>query len=657
VNFAGANGANPGRPPIQGRDGNLYGTTTNGGANGHGVLFKMTPAGALTPLYSFCPETGCADGSHPSALALGTDGNFYGGAANGGAFGYGTIFKVTGEDTLTTLHSFDGTDGASPFDRMVQVSSGNFYGTTPYGGNLGECGGIGCGTVFEITPSGTLTTLHDFCSLPDCADGGVLFESLALDTDGDFYGATWVGGPANAGTVFKITPTGTLTTIYSFCVVDYPFCSDGIRPLGPVLGKDGNFYGTTASGGANGEGSVFKITPSGTLTTIYSFCAQIACMDGSDARSGIILGSDGNFYGTTYYGGVHNEGTVFKITRAGVLTTLHSFDGTDGYDPIGVLFQATNGAFYGQTTLGGSGGDGTIFSLAVGLHPFVETVPTSGTVGTNVIILGNELTGATSVTFNGTAAVFKVVSSSEIKATVPGATTGEVKVTTPSGTLTSNVNFRVTTPLPAGLGGSNYGWYYLAPPCNGEPYGVVYNYDTATATIDAQLRQMYDNGQRRLRIPIFHARGINSGTIMDSTGGNLAPRFQANLGNLLAAIKAAGFVEIEVGFFPQSNNSPIGWTTFSDDYFQENWSLIQNLHPIIAGAGISYHIDLMNEGIPPLGWAVLLQYDQMLWNDYVAEFGSDDTLGFSIIADSAHVGQVSAAKNSVEFASDIEVER
>ncbi len=204
-------------------------------------------------------------------------------------------------------------------------------------------------------------------------------------------------------------------------------------------------------------------------------------------------------------------------------------------------------------------------------------------------------------------------------------------------------------PVSAALGGSNYGWYNLGPSCDREPYGVVYNYDTAKATINAQLQQMYSNGQRRLKIPIYHARGINSGTIMDSTGGNLAPQFQANLANLLAEIKAAGFVEIEVGFYPQSNNSPIGWTTFSDDYFQENWSLIQNLHPIIAAAGISYHIDLMNEGIPPVGWDVLLQYDQMLWNDYVAEFGSDDTLGFSIIADSAHVGQVSAVYGPSPF--------
>jgi hypothetical protein len=195
-------------------------------------------------------------------------------------------------------------------------------------------------------------------------------------------------------------------------------------------------------------------------------------------------------------------------------------------------------------------------------------------------------------------------------------------------------------PPQAALGGSNYAWYYLATPCNREPYGVVYNYNTATSTIETQLQQMFSNGQRRLRIPIFHARGISSGTIMDSTGGNLAPQFQTNLAHLLAAVKAAGFLEIEVSFHPQSLNDPTQWTSFSSDYFQENWSLIQNLRPIIAASGMPYHLDLLNEGIPPLGYDALLQYDQMLWNDYVAEFGSSDTLGFSIIADSAHVGQV-----------------
>ena len=211
----------------------------------------------------------------------------------------------------------------------------------------------------------------------------------------------------------------------------------------------------------------------------------------------------------------------------------------------------------------------------------------------------------------------------------------------------SSTTTQVTTPPPppaAALGGSDYGWYQLDSPCIREPYGVVYNYDTATATINTQLQQMYANGQRRLRIPIYFARGINTGTIMDSTGGNLSPRFRGNLTNFLAAIKAAGFVEIEVSFNPQSNNQPINWSTFSSDYYNENWTLIQNLRPIIAAAGIPYHIDLLNEGIPPLsspGYAPLLQYDQMLWNDYVAAYGSSDTIGFSIIADAAHANSVS----------------
>jgi hypothetical protein len=152
-------------------------------------------------------------------------------------------------------------------------------------------------------------------------------------------------------------------------------------------------------------------------------------------------------------------------------------------------------------------------------------------------------------------------------------------------------------PPPVGLGGSNYLTYHLDPPCYREPYGVVYNYDTATATINTQLQQMYTNGQRRLRIPIFHGRGVDTGSVMDSTGGNLAPRFRANLTNLLAAIKATGFLEIEVSFNPQVGNDPTQWATFSADYYQENWTLIQNLHPIIAGVGIPYHIDLSNEGI------------------------------------------------------------
>jgi uncharacterized repeat protein (TIGR03803 family) len=365
---------------------------------------------------------------------------------------------------LTTLYSFCSrsgcTDGEAPRTWLVQAANGDLYGTTTAGGVNGS------GTVFKITPSGTLTTLHSFCSQSGCTDGNTPYAGLVQATNGDLYGTTGYGGAySDAGTVFKITPSGTLTTLYNFCSQGvYPNCTDGEVPTaGLVQGTNGDFYGTTLFGGVNpcsgpGCGTVFKITPSGTLTTLYSFCSQSGCTDGEAAGTGQVLiqATNGGLYGTAEDGGANGYfyGTVFKITPRGTLTTLYSFCSqsgcTDGYSPAG-LIQATNGDLYGTTYYGGtncSGGPlpgcGTVFSLSVGLGPFVETQTTSGKVGAAVKILGTDLTGATSVSFNSTSAVFKVVSSSEITATVPaGASTGKVRVTTPSGTLSSNVPFRV----------------------------------------------------------------------------------------------------------------------------------------------------------------------------------------------------------------------
>ena len=248
--------------------------------------------------------------------------------------------------------------------------------------------------------------------------------------------------------VFKLTPGGTLTTLYSFCAQKY--CTDGSVPhAGLVQSPNGDFYGTTFYGGANDDGTVFKITASGVQTTLYSFCSQLKCADGANPGAALTLASDGNFYGTTSGGviiGLHNgDGTVFKITPGGKLTTLHTFDGTDGAGPVGGLIQATNGIFYGTTALDGAGGRGTLFRLSCGLRPFGRHNATLGKMGAPVTILGTNLTGATGVSFNGTAATFTIVSGTEIKTTVPtGATTGFLKVTTPKKTLKSNVVFRVT---------------------------------------------------------------------------------------------------------------------------------------------------------------------------------------------------------------------
>ena len=448
-----ADGDNPEAGLVQTTNGYLYGTTSGGGAHNGGTVFKITPSGALTTLYSFCAQSNCTDGSYPYAgLVQTTNGYLYGTTSGGGAHNGGTVFKITPSGALTTLYSFcaqsNCTDGSYPYAGLVQATNGYLYGTTSGGGAHNG------GTVFKITPSGALTTPYSFCAQSNCTDGSYPYAGLVQATNGYLYGTTSGGGAHNGGTVFKITPSGALTTPYSFCAQSN--CTDGSYPYaGLVQATNGYLYGTTSGGGAHNRGTVFKITPSGALTTLHSFCPESGCADGAAPYVGLVQGTDGNFYGITDYGGanacaygVGGCGTIFRITPSGTLTTLYTFcsqtNCTDGGYPAG-LVQATNGDLYGATTEDGTNrGYGTVFGLYVGLTPFVETQPTSGGVGATVKILGTSLTGATGVSFNGAAAVFTVVSPSLITTTVPaGATTGEVQVVTPSGTLSSNLPFRV----------------------------------------------------------------------------------------------------------------------------------------------------------------------------------------------------------------------
>jgi uncharacterized repeat protein (TIGR03803 family) len=302
-----------------------------------------SPAQTFTTLVSF----NGTDGQSPlGSLIQGLDGNFYGTTYYGptcGAFcfGNGTVFKVTPGGTLTT-HTFDGADGQNPDAGLVQATNGNFYGTTRNGGFGTGCSASGCGTVFEfaVTAGGALITLDTF----DRRDGAFPSAGLVQAADGNLYGTTPWGGSgcsliySGCGTVFKINPAGALTTLHSF---DH---TDGYQPYaGLVQATNGNFYGTTQYGGANtcfggGCGTVFEITPGGTLTTLYSFCAQTNCTDGVNPYAGLVQATDGNLYGTNG-GGANGDGTIFKITAAGALTTLHSFDGTDGSHPIAGLVQ------------------------------------------------------------------------------------------------------------------------------------------------------------------------------------------------------------------------------------------------------------------------------------------------------------------------------
>jgi uncharacterized repeat protein (TIGR03803 family) len=451
--FNGTDGGHPFAPLVEGIDGNLYGTTAGDGVNIGGTVFKITTKGVLKTLHSF----GGTDGFEPLAgLVQATNGAFYGTTYGGGANGNGTAFKITPEGTLAVLHSFchtDCGDGASPVAGLIQGSDGAFYGTTYSGGASGK------GTVFRLSAKGKITTLHTF----DGTDGASPEGGLVQATDGNFYGTTYSGGTGSTcfthgcGTVFRITPKGGLTTLYLFCTQSY--CPDGSNPVGTLIeGSDREFYGTTSTGGGynssciGGCGTVFKINSHGKLTTLYRFCAQSGCTDGTLPTGNLVQATGGYFYGTTLVGGgsfnCYNPygpgcGSVFEITPAGHLTTLHNFGNGDAGSPWAGMVQDTDGRLYGTTT-GGTVTLGTVFKMAVGSRPFVETRPTFGKIGAAVEILGTKLNGTTRVSFNGTAAVFTVVSNTEIKTTVPtGATTGFVTVTTPGSILKSNNKFRV----------------------------------------------------------------------------------------------------------------------------------------------------------------------------------------------------------------------
>ncbi len=376
ASFSGKDGAWPANALVQATDGNFYGTTNFAGAHRTGTIFRMNPHGQLTTLYNFCSQANCADGFSVSApLVQGNDGDLYGTTASGGyqnssvcANGCGTIFEITLSGVETTLYTFctagpPCTDGLLPVG-LVQAADGDLYGATVFGGAPSDCE-KGCGTVFKITLDGTFTTLHTF----NAAEGDGPGAALIQTANGDFYGTTSQGGTGtfSSGSVFRMTPGGEVTPLYTFCHQNN--CADGQSPYGSLVqAADGNFYGTTGYGGAYGVGTVFRITPSGSLTTLYSFCAGgQPCADGFEPIAGLVQAAKGDFYGTTPYGGASNSGTIFKIAPSGTLTTVYSFcslaNCADGSDLLGGLIQATNGELYGNAKMGGTINAGTVFSL------------------------------------------------------------------------------------------------------------------------------------------------------------------------------------------------------------------------------------------------------------------------------------------------------
>jgi uncharacterized repeat protein (TIGR03803 family) len=352
-------GASDGQAPDAGlvldAVGNLYGTTNAGGAHGYGTVFKLSPTGRETVLYSFM---GGADGANPwASLILDKTGNLYGTTYGGGAYGYGTVFEVATTGTEQLLYNFmSGTDGANPYAGLIWDPTGNLYGTTSAGGSNADCNG--CGTVFKLTPGSngwTETVLYSFNGSAG-GDGAQPWGGLLREASGNLYGTT----NGNGGTVFELSNTGTETVLCGFSY-DAPYFVTLVRD------KAGHLYGTTE--GAFGSqcvpwgdecGSVFELQGT-TETILWEFSAT----EYGDPYAGVIRGSKGALYGTTYYGGVYGWGSVFEL-RAGTMTVLHSFawHGKDGVFPTAPLVEDKAGNFYGTTSEGGAYGYGIVFKLS-----------------------------------------------------------------------------------------------------------------------------------------------------------------------------------------------------------------------------------------------------------------------------------------------------
>jgi uncharacterized repeat protein (TIGR03803 family) len=363
---------------IQDGAGNFYGTTLFGGSGnpnlcsygGCGTVFKLSPEGVESVLYSFCTQTNCADGADPQGnLVEDSAGNFYGTTAEGGAYGWGTVFEITPSGAENILYNFcsqpDCADGSFPTSGLIIDQFGNLYGTTASGGSY--CSG-GCGTVYELSPSGDETVLHAFAGLP--SDGAEPEAALYMDSAGNLYGTTYSGGISNGsncniaagcGTVFEIQPDGSETVLHSFCA--QVNCADGALPwAGLIMDSSDNLYGTTEIGGGTGCagggcGTVFKLTPDGAETVMYSFCSEINCTDGSYPIAGVIESSKGELYGTTTFGGPNNGGTIFEISSKKGEHVLSHFNyrrAKDGVDPQASLISDTSGYLYGTAFYGGN---------------------------------------------------------------------------------------------------------------------------------------------------------------------------------------------------------------------------------------------------------------------------------------------------------------
>jgi uncharacterized repeat protein (TIGR03803 family) len=572
--------SNPYGVLVRGSDGNYYGTTYGDGTTTGGIVFEVTPTGTFTTLhtFAFCSQTPCTDGQNPTAgLIQASDGAFYGTTTYGGTANRGTIFKITTTGTLTTLYSFcasDCTDGAAPYGALVQDAEGNFYGTT-------NVGGYGDGTVFKFTPPSTLTTLYSFCSAgAACPDGSQPQAGLVQGKDGNFYGTTYAGGNANCangstcGTIFNIAPTGSLTTLYSFC--PQSGCPDGEQPhAGLIQGTDGNFYGTTYGGGSSNGGTIFKITPTGTLTTLYSFCSQTACTDGQGPWDALVQASDGNYYGTTAIGGANNQGTIFEMSPTGTLTKLWDFckeaNCSDGAQPYAAMVQDVNGIFYGTATDGGTGYGGTVFSYSqlpvtnaspASLNFGNQTVgTTSGQQSTTLTNIGGATLSITSITITGTSSSEFALATNSCSSSLAPGNSCSINVTfTPTATGSASAAISISdnaagSPQSVSLTGTGVN---AVPVAGISPASLNFGNQTVGTTSGQQSTTLTNTGSANLTITSISITGTNSSEFAlatNSCSSSLTPGNSCNI-SVTFTPTASGSASAAISISDNAASSP-----------------------------------------------------------------------------------------------------
>ncbi len=570
--FTGDNdGATPAGGLALGGDGNLYGTAEIGGAGfntgGGGTVFQISPIGTMFTVVEIFP--GVNDGATPSALVLGSNNIFYGTSQSGGTNGQGNVFRVGTNAPFTNLYSFTGfNDGSEPIGALVLGTNGFYYGVSEFGGTNGA------GEVFKVSASGVVADIYSFTGE---GDGGNPASALVLAPDGNFYGST------TTGTIFRITHSGNLTTLYTF--------PDGTYANGLILGTNGSLYGTSPNGGMGGNGSVFVIgTGGGTPTNLYSFTGG---NDGSVPMTPMVQ-FNGNFYGTTSSGGDSGNGTIFEVTPAGALSTLHQFDSlTDGYSPSALLVDP-NGNIFATTQYGGTNGDGNVFELTtnndfINIYSFADELDgglpqTSLTRGSDGSIFGTTSSGAV----GGSGGVFRLYG--------PSLSFAPVITTQPPAAPLSLAGLLTTISITADCAEPfTYQWMH-----NGSPISSGTEYSGAnTATLSINPTTSIDGGTYTVVVSNSYGSMTSSNAVVIVTASPTAQQYFDAGTNY---VDIGNFLEAELAFTNALTQSP---TNTSYNFFLAAAELF-DLPQEPAGSNFLNHLGVSSMGRDLDNWQARL---------------------------------------------------